>query len=242
MGILTQLMHNHVEFQIVTPRSLNEFNGRLLILPDVRCLDQEEIGMLIKKTAAGMQLVSCGQTGHYDSYGMLKEKLNPESNNISKIPFEIEFNSIYLKGRPFRNYLQKSDDHFNDFAYSGNFSEAGFARSAVLLLDSLFHETRFEPAIHIEAPPSVFAQTAQLEDDICIYLANFTGLKGGITSCQVQQDSIIIKINKTSEILRAEYLPFLETVDVLDVNQDGAFTIISVPSLLKAGVVRLYKN
>lgn len=242
MGIITQLMHNHIEFQIVTPRSLNAFNGTLLILPDVRCLDEKEIAMLTKKTAAGMYLVSCGETGRYDCYGMLKEEFNPDLNNISQAPFEIEFNSIYLKGRWFRNYLIKTRNTFDEFASSGNFSGADFSLSAVLFLDSLFHETRFEPAIHIDAPPSVFAQTAQVEGSICIYLANFSGLKGGITSRQVQQDSITININKSLEITNAEYLSFLNSIELLDVYQGEVSTVVRVPSLDKAGVVRLYKN
>ena len=37
-GILILLMQQHLEFQIVTPRTLTEFAGDTLILPDVRIL------------------------------------------------------------------------------------------------------------------------------------------------------------------------------------------------------------
>ncbi len=41
-GILILLMQKHLEFQIVTPRTLAEFNGKTLVLPDVRVLDSRE--------------------------------------------------------------------------------------------------------------------------------------------------------------------------------------------------------
>ena len=41
-GILILLMQKHLEFQIVTPRTLSEFQGSALILPDVRIMSEAE--------------------------------------------------------------------------------------------------------------------------------------------------------------------------------------------------------
>jgi len=41
-GILILLMQKHWEFQVVTPRTLAEFKGETLILPDVRLLNDSE--------------------------------------------------------------------------------------------------------------------------------------------------------------------------------------------------------
>jgi hypothetical protein len=41
-GILILLMQKHLEFQIVTPRTLADFGGRTLVLPDVRELSDDE--------------------------------------------------------------------------------------------------------------------------------------------------------------------------------------------------------
>ncbi len=41
-GILILLMQKHLEFQIVTPRTLSEFQGGTLILPDVRIISEAE--------------------------------------------------------------------------------------------------------------------------------------------------------------------------------------------------------
>ena len=41
-GILILLMQKHLEFQVVTPRTLSRFQGRTLILPDVRIIGDDE--------------------------------------------------------------------------------------------------------------------------------------------------------------------------------------------------------
>jgi hypothetical protein len=41
-GVLILLMQRHLEFQIVTPRTLAEFHGQTLVLPDVRVLRESE--------------------------------------------------------------------------------------------------------------------------------------------------------------------------------------------------------
>jgi hypothetical protein len=41
-GILILLMQKHLEFQVVTPRTLSDFQGSTLILPDVRLMSESE--------------------------------------------------------------------------------------------------------------------------------------------------------------------------------------------------------
>ncbi len=68
-GTLIQLMQSHVEFQVVTPRTLAEFKGRVLILPDVRCLGDSEIAALKSYADSGGFLAATAETGHYDDSG-----------------------------------------------------------------------------------------------------------------------------------------------------------------------------
>lgn len=62
-GCLILLMQTHREFQVVTPRTLSEFKGELLILPDVRVLSDAEQGVLKILAAAGTRIVVTGQNG-----------------------------------------------------------------------------------------------------------------------------------------------------------------------------------
>ena len=60
-GCLILLMQTHREFQVVTPRTLSEFKGEVLILPDVRVLSDVEQGALKILAAAGTRIVVTGQ-------------------------------------------------------------------------------------------------------------------------------------------------------------------------------------
>ena len=57
-GILILLMQKHLEFQIVTPRTLAEFHGKTLVLPDVRVLGDGEKGSLQAFAAHGTVVIT----------------------------------------------------------------------------------------------------------------------------------------------------------------------------------------
>ncbi len=62
-GVLLMLLQNHVQFRIVTPRTLAHFRGKVLVLPDVRALNDEEIAGMVAFSGHGGRLVL---TGHAD--------------------------------------------------------------------------------------------------------------------------------------------------------------------------------
>lgn len=59
-GILILLMQQHLEFQIVTPRTLAGFGGKTLVLPDVRVLGDDEKSLLQAFATQGKRLVITG--------------------------------------------------------------------------------------------------------------------------------------------------------------------------------------
>jgi hypothetical protein len=59
-GILVLLLQAHREFQIVTPRTLSEFNGDALVLPDVQILNADEREALEHYSASGKKLIITG--------------------------------------------------------------------------------------------------------------------------------------------------------------------------------------
>jgi len=60
-GILILLMQNHLEFQVVTPRTLSDFRGSALILPDVRLISDGERASLRTYVAANKILLVTGE-------------------------------------------------------------------------------------------------------------------------------------------------------------------------------------
>ena len=69
-AVLILLMQKHLEFQVVTPRTLSEFKGQTLILPDVRELNDEEKSSLQSLVKDGRTLVVAGA----DATGLAEAK------------------------------------------------------------------------------------------------------------------------------------------------------------------------
>ncbi len=59
-GTLLLLLQNHVEFQVVTPRTLPDFRGATLVLPDVSLLNASERSQLQSFLAHGGRLIIAG--------------------------------------------------------------------------------------------------------------------------------------------------------------------------------------
>jgi hypothetical protein len=72
-------MQKHLEFQIVTPRTLAEFHGPTLVLPDVKLLGDEERNSLKALARQGKQLVVTGRdaTGMGDSASVVRFAADP---------------------------------------------------------------------------------------------------------------------------------------------------------------------
>lgn len=61
-GILILLMQSHREFQVVTPRTLDEFHGETLVLPDARLMSEREQHWMEQYVKQGKRLVITGDS------------------------------------------------------------------------------------------------------------------------------------------------------------------------------------
>ena len=61
-GVLLLLLQNHVQFRIVSARTLNDFHGKVLVLPDVRVLSETEAAGIRAFAAHGGRVVLTGKT------------------------------------------------------------------------------------------------------------------------------------------------------------------------------------
>jgi len=73
-GILILLMQQHLEFQVVTPRTLSDFQGSTLILPDVRVMNEDEKTWLRGYLGRGKLLLVTGEdaTGLGDKANLIR--------------------------------------------------------------------------------------------------------------------------------------------------------------------------
>ena len=92
-GVLILLMQKHLEFQIVTPRTLAEFQGETLILPNVRMLGAAEKSWLQKYAASGKKLVITGE----------------DATQLGNIPSVVRFQDC--PGKAYTAALEKDFEH-----------------------------------------------------------------------------------------------------------------------------------
>jgi hypothetical protein len=92
-GILILLMLKHLEFQVVTPRTLAEFRGQTLVLPDVRVLGTDEKSALQSFVTRNGRLVVTGT----DATGI------GSAQNIVRFPVD--------PGKAYNEALEKDFDH-----------------------------------------------------------------------------------------------------------------------------------
>ena len=78
-AVLIMLMQKHLEFQVVTPRTLADFHGRTLVLPDVRTLSENEKKDLQSLVTNGQRVVITGTdaTGLAESANVVRVSTSP---------------------------------------------------------------------------------------------------------------------------------------------------------------------
>jgi hypothetical protein len=77
-GVLLLLLQNHIQFRIVTPRTVSSFDGKVLVLPDVRMVSDAESKSIHQFYNQGGSVVL---TGHPDARlnDLSKAHLYPDS-------------------------------------------------------------------------------------------------------------------------------------------------------------------
>jgi hypothetical protein len=133
-GILILLMQKHLEFQVVTPRTLVDFNGSTLVLPDVRVLGDAEKSALQAFATHGRVVISGADVSGLESsphvvrladsagkaYGALIDKdFEHASPDSAKTLFDNlqGGNAVQIKAGPLvaTSIARTSDGHINCF-------------------------------------------------------------------------------------------------------------------------------
>ncbi len=86
-GVLILLMQKHLEFQVVTPRTLAGFSGSTLVIPNARVLDQNETSLLRKFADSGKRIVVTGEdaTGLGEQGNVVRMPKCPGTDYYSKL-------------------------------------------------------------------------------------------------------------------------------------------------------------
>ncbi len=234
-GFLLLLLQSHLEFEIVTPRTLDGFQGDVLILPDARCLSAHELDSLRSYSAADKALIVTGQTGNYDETGAARESNPIQKSNTPGAKFASYPN---CPGKAYYAALQKEFNQAAADVKDVKWGQASFEQLRKTLLGQILEVSRFKPLVQIEASPFVSAQVANVDGKVSVFLANFGGLKSKENAQQIPARNIKI-IFSTDRLRKIAVLPFLGDVqEIAGTFHDGKLSC-EIPSMDKGMVVWL---
>ena len=215
-GMLLLLMQSHVEFQIVTPRTLKSFpGGRMLIVPEARCLSNVELALL-----QSLHVITTGQGGAYDETGAVRAS-NPLWSNYPHCP-----------GKAYYAALKRE---FNQAAAGGKWEGTEFDHLRKTFLRDMVN-LGYTSRVEIEAPPFVTTQIASVDGKVAVFLANFAGLKSKEIAQQIPAQNMKITFSTDAPHI-ITLLPFLgEPLKIEGRFHDGKLSC-EIPSIEKGAVV-----
>jgi hypothetical protein len=101
--------------------------------------------------------------------------------------------------------------------------------SAAEFLAAMHHASEVE----IDAAAQVATSVAMVDGKVTVFLANFSGLRGGQNPIATPQKGIVVHARGT----RAFYLPFMGSVQPISGEKDGDRMLFRLPALERGGVV-----
>jgi hypothetical protein len=243
-GMMKMMLQGHLEFQVVTPRTLKDFKGKLLILPDVKCVSAEEMASFEKYVSSDNGLIISGESGKYDDKGNL-QKQNPLLNLLKITPSVKKVVSsgkqkkfIYYPECPGKIYSGLTKKEFNEAAWSASYQKTEFYAFLGKFKNELIEHFAIESDVQIDASPFVSSQTVLVEDKPHIFLANFSGLKSDEVVSQIPEKEIKVRFMGAATA-HVYYLPFLGEKQKLNFQYADGQIICTLPTVGKGGVVWL---
>jgi hypothetical protein len=229
-GILMLLLQSHLEFQIVTPRTLADFHGDALILPEARCLAQAEVDYLASYVNSAKTLIVTGETGEHDETGAKRDS-NPMRKNVGQ-------SFLYYPQCPGKAYAAQLRKEFNEQAAAGVWEKTEFNKLRAAFAAKILEVSALKPAVQVEASPFIATQIASVDGKPTVFLANFKGLKSNAVAQQVPEKNVTIRFATTGPGTIA-FLPFLGQLQRLQGTFRDRKLTCKLPPIDKGAVVWL---
>ncbi|WP_457565622.1 hypothetical protein [Caldithrix abyssi] len=176
-GFVLMALHAHLPFQIVDARALNEFKGRVLILPNVKRFNAKELKALAELARRGVRLIIT-------------------ANSQQDAPRALENFQTVLSPCPGKQYHALCAQHFNRIVqnFTANDSLSAFAQTTLQKIAELKNRP---PAVRVSAPPAVAFKAVYLNEKLHLALVNFSGIQGGVQVVPQSVPEITIEVHQS---------------------------------------------
>jgi hypothetical protein len=113
--------------------------------------------------------------------------------------------------------------------------ENGDPENAGDFLSALQHKSDIE----IKASPQVATSIAIVDGKVQVFLANFSGLRGGVNPVPTTQKGIFVRLRAGAK--RAEFLPFLGDRQTIRAEREADDFIFRLPDVQRGAVLSIEK-
>lgn len=239
-GIFNLLLQSHQEFQVVTPRTLARFKGRLLILPDTRCLADSEIVALQNFLKTGVHLFLTGEAGKYDETGVTRaesfvEMLTGKATQTVGGAIVQTRQWVYDPVCPGKAYLEAMNKYFNPAALSGNLQDTPLSDQLKQFKDTL-NQCGYRSSLAVAASAFCATQIARVDGKPHLFLVNFKGLRGKENPVQKAETGVKVTL-ADPKISKAWFLDFLGETKSLTLQKSNGQVVVTLPDIQKGAIV-----
>jgi hypothetical protein len=233
MGVMEMMMLNHVETSVVTPLTLNASNSHILILPDVKCLSDEEFSQLEQWLKKGKTILFTGEPGLYKS----KRAFADNRKRIAELSVKYP-HAIRVDGTPDTAYHRWVIDNYNESVYKGE-RKLPESDSLNSLLKLIKRDNGFSSAITVDNADASIVQIAEVNKHPTIFIANFSGLKGKENARQIPDCNIVVCFNHAPRNARVKFIPFLGAAENLEGKWGDGKLTVKLPTIFRGAIVSL---
>ena len=186
-GMIAALKRGRISYFPIDARQIGDklFKSKLLLLPDIAVLTDEELENLERFVRSGGSLVLSGASGMLDAYGYPRKRFPLDEllgiEREERTPIEVEIESGTSHNHPHHNYIR--------FALPRHAILKGFEETPILGLHGTFYHVRSDkltpiahmvPTFPTYPPEASFMEDGEHVSDIPAILAGETGFGGRV--------------------------------------------------------------
>ncbi|MGI8961282.1 MAG: family 10 glycosylhydrolase [Bryobacteraceae bacterium] len=228
-GMMSLLLLTHREFEIVTPRTLSQFSGRVLILPDARCLDDGEIASLWHFTSTGRRLVITGKTGTLQIDGAERA-----ANPLRQLT--VEQGAQWTQSDPGISFEQTITKTYAIAAANASLSIPEIKEASARFETDVLKNTNAGRKVSITASPFVLSQVASVQGKLHVFMSNFKGIVAKQNPAPKPESDAVIEFPRTVDS-HIYALPYLGERSELTARIAGDKWVVHVPAFTRSIVV-----
>ncbi len=243
-GLVNLLIHSHLPVQIVTSRTIDKLSPKILILPDVKCISEDEAGSIKRLSESGTKFII---TGDFAEYNETREKLDStgpgeNTNRLQKYFGDNRADSyIILKNNPGQKYTSAMKEELNSYFRSGSkLNKMSFVKEA--FLSELIRFTSYVPEIKIEAPLDLIASVSEKDEYTYLFLTNVRALCSTYNNPEKTPGTVRVSMPASSAGSEVYMLPFLGQKEKIETHTAANEISFTVPEIDRGAVIMIKRN